>query len=428
MKNIILFLLMVFSSNLYSNAQTWKNWNTLNSPLSTNQIFDLAIDSDNNKWLTTLDGVVKFDGSNWQTFNTGNSPLPNNQCYSIAVEGRTIWIGSVQGLVKVDSNFNWTIYNRQNSGLPFDNVISIDIDASGNKWLGTLDPLGFDGGGLTKFDNLSWTSFNTVNSPISSDIVSNSFADKSGRIWIATNSGLDVLTNNLWTIYTPINSGLADYSIESTREDKIDSVFWIGTRSGISKFDLRTNSWFTFDTSNAIPSNLIIDVIVDSMNNKWFTSYDKGIVKYDNFSWTVFDSSTAGPFIKYAQKLCLDRNGGIWTNAGYGLVYYGDTLLLNLEKENSNSHSLNNILLYPNPTINELNLINVSFQKLKNISVLNVQGEMVFESDLSDVLVCEKYHFDLPDLAKGIYFVKIQFENNIIVKKIIISNSAAQDF
>ena len=64
-----------------------------------------------------------------------------------AIEGDSIWVGTNGGLVKLNKLTGETIfYNKSNSGLPDNDVISIAIDESGNKWIGTI------GGGLAVFN------------------------------------------------------------------------------------------------------------------------------------------------------------------------------------------------------------------------------------------------------------------------------------
>ena len=50
---------------------------------------------------------------------------------------------------------NWTVYNTSNSGLPDNDVVSIAIDGSGNKWIGTLGGLAVykEGGVVSVQDN-----------------------------------------------------------------------------------------------------------------------------------------------------------------------------------------------------------------------------------------------------------------------------------
>ena len=56
------------------------------------------------------------------------------------------------------------VYNTNNSDLPDDNIISIEIDNSGNKWVGTKY-------GLVKFDDSVWTVYSKSNSGMPDDYV-----------------------------------------------------------------------------------------------------------------------------------------------------------------------------------------------------------------------------------------------------------------
>ncbi len=59
------------------------------------------------------------------------------QVLSLAIDGSgNKWIGTWAGLAKFNGT-NWTVYNTSNSGLPDDGVLSFAIDGSGNKWIGT---------------------------------------------------------------------------------------------------------------------------------------------------------------------------------------------------------------------------------------------------------------------------------------------------
>ena len=63
---------------------------------------------------------------------------------SIVIDGSgNKWIGTdwVVGLAKFDDT-SWTVYNTSNSGLPVNGVMSLAIDGSGNKWIGTRIRMG----------------------------------------------------------------------------------------------------------------------------------------------------------------------------------------------------------------------------------------------------------------------------------------------
>ena len=75
---------------------SWQSYSIYNSSLTSNTIFDLTVDKDDNLWLSTCAG----------------------------------------GLVKYDRKNSWIVYNVRNSGIAFDLQNLVEIDSYGNKWIG----------------------------------------------------------------------------------------------------------------------------------------------------------------------------------------------------------------------------------------------------------------------------------------------------
>jgi hypothetical protein len=69
--------------------------------------------------------------------------------------------------------------------LPDDNIRSIEIDNSGNTWIGTEV-------GLAKFDGMNWTAYSRSNSDLPNDDVYSIAIDKTGYKWIVTDCGVAV--------------------------------------------------------------------------------------------------------------------------------------------------------------------------------------------------------------------------------------------
>ena len=187
-------------------------------------------------------GLAKFDDTNWDVYNTSNSGLSDNVVLSIAIDGSgNKWIGTYDGgLAKFDGT-NWTVYNTSNSGLPHNRVLSIAIDGSGNKWIGTL-------GGLAKFDD--------------------------------TNPG-----GAGWNVYNTSNSGLPSNNVSSLAIDYQSGSKWIGTLGGLAKFD-DTNpgraGWTVYNTSNSgLPYNTVTSLAIDGSSNKWIGTYMGGLAVYN---------------------------------------------------------------------------------------------------------------------------------------------------
>jgi hypothetical protein len=75
------------------------------------------------------------------------------------------------------------------------------------------------------------------------------------------------------------------------------------------------------------------------------------------------------------------------------------------------------IKLYPNPTKDsfQINLGDTLLENdVQNISIVDVKGSLVQKNDKF------KEVFDIKKLSKGTYFVKIQFSNTQVTKKLIV--------
>ena len=91
---------------------------------------------------------------------------------------------------------------------------------------------------------------------------------------------------------------------------------------------------------------------------------------------------------------------------------YDNNCSLDMEEvENEN----NSLLIYPNPTNGKFS---VKADDICEIELLNIVGQCVATYDVDD----DSYEIDMSGLETGIYFVNVKTENEIITKKIILTN------
>ncbi|MBI9035225.1 MAG: T9SS type A sorting domain-containing protein, partial [Bacteroidales bacterium] len=77
------------------------------------------------------------------------------------------------------------------------------------------------------------------------------------------------------------------------------------------------------------------------------------------------------------------------------------------------------ISIYPNPNTGEFSL-EFETQKLpKAVRIYSTQGKMVFEQS-SKELITNLMTFNLPNLHPGVYYTQIEFEGEIVIKKMVI--------
>jgi ligand-binding sensor domain-containing protein len=172
------------------NGNTWVNVNL--SPggynYSSNNVYTMNVDTENNLWVGSEYGLRKFAAGNNSTFtlyDTSNSPLPSAMILDIEADpSGGIWIGTAAGLVRFDGT-NWMIYNQANTGMPGTVVYDVTRRASdgliaiasnqASTWPYT--------GGVSTFDGTTWTHYTTDNSPLPHwQVVAVEF-DTRGNLW-----------------------------------------------------------------------------------------------------------------------------------------------------------------------------------------------------------------------------------------------------
>lgn len=129
------------------------------------------------------------------------------------------------GVKKYDGSV-WTTYQTSNSGLPNNKAYAIAQDADSNIWIGT------NGGGLAKYKNTTWTVYNTSNSGLPSDVIYSLLVDDT-ILWIGTNIGITKYDGQTWTNYLIQNTSFTSV----TCLEKESNIIYGGTEFGIVTLD-----------------------------------------------------------------------------------------------------------------------------------------------------------------------------------------------
>ncbi len=135
-------------------------------------------------------------------------------------------------------------------------------------------------------------------------------------------------------------------------------------------------------------------------------------------STLIVNSSEVPNFLNHGDKLgkcssstsCMQNNGTIKSETE--VVKNDDEL--NVEKRNS-------VSIYPNPNAGLFNLIiNANQSGTINISVMSVTGQPLLELVKQNPTGAVQLPIDLTEYSNGIYFLKIQMKEEVIIKKIIV--------
>ena len=201
--------------------------------LSYHNVHALCMDGDN-LWIGTYTGGVNVlntkNGSfkKYTTLQSDPTTLDGSSSYSIFKDRKNrIWVASMSGI---------NLYNR-----PEDNfiriktlnalTIDIDEDKEGNIWFST------QGRGVFRYDpeNQSWKNYthNSQSGALNNDQVNCIQIDSSGNMWVGTMAGL-CKYNAHKDVFEPISLDIPSRNICSIIEDQ--GVLWLTTTRGLVRY------------------------------------------------------------------------------------------------------------------------------------------------------------------------------------------------
>jgi ligand-binding sensor domain-containing protein/serine phosphatase RsbU (regulator of sigma subunit) len=175
-----------------------------------------------------------------------------------------LWIGNQDRLVVYDGSDREPLTYTQASGLAGTFIKVLFCDDNNNIWIGSENK-----SGLTKYDS-STDKFKIIN--IGEGYVPITIAQTAdSRIWIGTVSGLLGIENDSVTIKLDEETGLLSNNIKLL-EPEGDHFLYIGTNSGLNRYNLADSTIASFTKRNGFPgieasSNASI---TDSKGNLWF--------------------------------------------------------------------------------------------------------------------------------------------------------------
>jgi ligand-binding sensor domain-containing protein/signal transduction histidine kinase/DNA-binding NarL/FixJ family response regulator len=242
-------------------SEQFTNYNTKNSLLQHNEVFDIFQSKSNNIWVATNGGgLTKINPQN-NTFT--NYLYDSNHLQSIATnavysvyEDRDgiLWVGTYGEGISFNTSkksvFKLIKHQTHNPNSIIESrVRSVYLDRKEHLWFGTLGGVSVYNPESKTYD--SYTHQSKDENSLSFNTVTTIIEDHTGRMWFGTYSGgLNLLDIN--------NSGFIQYkntpsSSKSISDDKIYSLMedtsknlWVGTQRGLNLYNSKDDSFTTF--------------------------------------------------------------------------------------------------------------------------------------------------------------------------------------
>ena len=269
--------------------------------------YGLAVDEDY-VWVGTLRGLSRYDKrkESWTPL-TALPTLIGRTVRTVDTDERFVWVGTDKGMSRYDKvlgtwkNYrqeggseniethggHWHRHGRKKRDCLSDNVVSSIVTDEQYVWVGTRD-------GANRFDKiaLQWDQYKTEHGLPANNVTS--VSSDGDSIWVGTNSGIGKYPRtaddlNAWITYTSGTeiqpSAVSKEFAESLVADQIWCItaskrhVWVGTRRGVSKYDIGRDIWKTITVKDGLASDEVSCIAIDG-NNVWFGS-DRGVTLYN---------------------------------------------------------------------------------------------------------------------------------------------------
>lgn len=303
----ILVCLLILTSN--GHAYQTKLLNTLDSltariytledGLPVNSINSATQDNDGYLWLTTYDGLVKFDGLTFTVFNFSNTPvMPFNRTTQIFLQNNgSIWVSLENGGVLKIKEDTFEYFGTK-QGLPNSDITKILEDKFGRVLFVTLD-------GLYAFENYSIRKlFDGEN--IKQNQISATYNDPmDGTVWLTTADGLVHIKDTSIKVYK-IDKANSDNDFRGVIRT-IEGSLIVGSKKGL--YEIVADQLIPSKKYSEFKNQQIKSIYSDEDYS--LINTDKGLFLEQNNGFKNLNGGYSSGnifFIKYIR----DRNGILW--------------------------------------------------------------------------------------------------------------------
>lgn len=305
-----------------------------NSDLSTNWVSRIMIDGHNNKWFSSANGLLKFDGINWFDFPPATSNIFDYEILSGVDQTGNAWIQTYDGnVVRCDgiSFFEKDLYLSNGDSLS--DGYNLAVGKNGEIYIATGENeiIVFDNGEISYLDSMEHTYTSGGSTITYLDYTGHVEVDSFGNVYTLGYS-LNKYEGGEWT-EIPLWSQFA--SVFSFRIAP-DQDIWMamGLLSSINGSNYRVyngTSWEIFEG----PFKLFGYPKWDKQGHKWFKTLDKGLCKNAGNDWICYNESNSPLIGENIYDFAFDESNNIWiTLKQGGVMVFNEDQIENIESEN----------------------------------------------------------------------------------------------
>lgn len=407
MKSLLsLFILLFVISNIGWTQQKSIKFDkySLEDGLSQSSVTGIVQDKYGFIWVSTQDGINKYDGYTFKTFKnnpTNENSIPNNYIHCVIKDfNDDLWFGTNRGIGKLHpKNYRVDRINRESfpelRGFIFTHLC---FDKAGSLWALT------EKNGINRID-IKTRQIENITSVRGNTEISAIYIDKSNRLWVGTATGQcfyanypynkfeDIDYNSIFTI-APIN--------DFYQKDGFPLL--IATDKGLFSIDEENRLQIVSENTD-IRYGKINCVYIENVNKTWVGTANNGLFLISTdingkeyvsqYNKNPYDNSTISD--DEITSIYEDKNGIFWIGTGNGVSKFDKY------KQGFTTISLNNnpnkgLIDYSVWSFAEDNLHNTYIGTKKDLTIYDIKHNM--------------FHHIIRDINQSHYLLSIYVENN----------------
>lgn len=302
--------------------------------LSNNHISHIFQDSKGFLWISTQDGINRYDGYGYKHYK--HIPGDLNSLSDYAVNNifedatGTFWISTRNGLNEFNPYTEKFIHHKPEednlNSISSEKIVTSCQDKSGSIWIGTRN-------GLNQYDPKTKKFIRYLNDPsdkrsLSYNYVTSVFVDSKGNLWVGTQLGLNKYnyqSKNLSVFFNnPEDPESISGNLITTIFEDSNGNIWIGTSKGLNKLVSLSNEKARFivyknssDDKTTLGDNNISSIAEDSKGNLWIGTISGGVSVFNPQtkifkSYTRIDEDKNSLIDNMIKTICVDNFDNVW--------------------------------------------------------------------------------------------------------------------
>jgi ligand-binding sensor domain-containing protein len=279
----------------------FEGWTT-DDGLPQNSIRSIIQTRDGYLWMTTFDGLVRFNGVQFKVFDKSNTTRLSTTYRDIyfAAGPDDIWVGSIRGL----SRYRDGLFHNTPLPEPHNRVEALGEDNAGRLWIGVV-------GGLLRYENGKLKNL----SSLVKGTVTTILTDRHANVWVGSANGLFKFKDDQLVAHYTTTEGLPFNDIKVTHEDR-EGALWISTPGNLARFE--EGKFVSYAMPPGLATNHIRCIYEDLEGTFWIGTYDDGLSRFREGRFFNYRMAH-GLFDNGVFQILEDRHGYFWITCNKGI-------------------------------------------------------------------------------------------------------------